>query len=95
MSGSKLYVGNIPFGMTEDELTQVFSTHGAVTRATVVLDRDTGRPRGFAFVEMETADAANAAKDALDGSEMGGRNIRVDSARERSDRPRTPRRDRW
>jgi RNA recognition motif-containing protein len=78
----KLYVGNIPFSMTETELEELFSRHGAVSSAKVITDRETGRSRGFAFVEMES-DAADAAIEALDGKDFGGRALRVNEARER------------
>lgn len=81
--GKRLYVGNIPFTATEDELREVFSKHGTVTGVDVIADRETGRPRGFAFVEMEDPAAADAAIAALDGSDFGGRNLRVNEAQER------------
>ena len=74
----KLYVGNLPFTATEDELRQLFAKHGTVQSAQIVMDRDTGRPRGFAFVEMDNADAAIAA---LDNYSMGGRNLKVNIAK--------------
>ncbi len=76
----RLYVGNLPYTVTEDELRNLFSQHGTVISTTVVMDRETGRPRGFAFVEMEDGQAAI---QALDGQEFGGRNLRVNEARER------------
>ena len=82
--GKKLYVGNIPFTTTEDELTQLFERHGTVQSVNVITDRETGRPRGFAFVEMESEQAAQAAQRALDGSQLGGRSLRVNEAQERS-----------
>jgi RNA recognition motif-containing protein len=82
--GKKLYVGNIPFSTTEDELTQLFERHGTVQSVNVITDRETGRPRGFAFVEMESDQAAQAAQRALDGSQLGGRSLRVNEAQERS-----------
>jgi RNA recognition motif-containing protein len=81
--GKRLYVGNIPFAATEDELRELFAKHGAVTGVDVISDRETGRPRGFAFVEMEDPAAADAAITALDGSDFGGRNLRVNEAQER------------
>ena len=78
--GAKLYVGNIPFTATETELRSVFEVHGPVESVNVITDRDTGRSRGFGFVEFKDEDAANAAKQALDGTEMAGRSLRVDSA---------------
>ena len=80
----KLYVGNLPFTTSEEELTNVFSAHGSVTRVQIVNDRETGRSRGFGFVEMDD-DAISGAIQALDGQEMGGRALRVNEAQ---DRPR-------
>ena len=79
----KLYVGNIPFSTTEDELRAVFERHGAVGSVNVITDRETGRPRGFAFVEMDDAGAADDAMRALDGSDLGGRSLRVNEAQDR------------
>ncbi len=81
--GKRLYVGNIPFSATEDELRDAFAQHGTVTGVDVITDRETDRPRGFAFVEMEEAAAADAAITALDGTDFGGRNLRVNEAQER------------
>ncbi len=81
--GKKLYVGNIPFSISEDELRELFERHGGVESVNVITDRETGRPRGFAFVEMKDESAAQAAKSALDGNEVGGRSLRVDEAQER------------
>jgi len=79
----KLYVGNLPFSSTEEELRDVFGRHGTVESVAVITDRETGRPRGFAFVEMAEADAADDAIRALDGSDLGGRSIRVNEAQDR------------
>ena len=79
----KLYVGNLPFTVTEDELRSAFERHGSVESVAVITDRETGRPRGFGFVEMEDASAADAAMRALDGSDFDGRNIKVNEAQER------------
>ncbi len=79
----KLYVGNLPFSATEDSLRDLFTEHGEVLSLNLITDRDTGRPRGFGFVEMENADAAIAA---LDGTEFEGRNIKVNVAKDRPDR---------
>ena len=73
--GKKLYVGNLPFGTTGDDLTEVFSQYGTVQSAQVVMDRDTGRSRGFAFVEM--ADGADQAIAAMSGAEFQGRTLTV------------------
>jgi cold-inducible RNA-binding protein len=82
----KLFVGGLPFSTTDDELNELFSAHGAVASATVVKDRDSGRSKGFGFVEFENDDEGKAAQAALNGSELGGRNISVDEARPKEDR---------
>ena len=79
----KLYIGNIPFTATEDELRGLFERHGSVDSVNVITDRETGRPRGFAFVEMSEASSADDAIRALDGSDLGGRSIRVNEAQDR------------
>ena len=84
-----IYVGNLPWSATEEELRDLFGQFGGVTSVKLVSDRDTGRPRGFAFVEMEDADAAQAI-EALEGTEFGGRPLRVNEAKPRA--PRPPRR---
>jgi len=76
----KLYVGNLPFSATEDEVRELFAKHGTVISVNLINDRDTGRPRGFGFVEMEDH---TAAMSALDGYEMNGRNLRVNIAEEK------------
>ncbi len=78
----KLFVGNLPFSATEDEINQLFSQHGTVHSVALINDRDTGRPRGFGFVEMDDS-AAQAAISALNGYDMGGRQLRVDEAQDR------------
>ena len=80
----KLYVGNLPFSSTEADLKDVFGRHGGVASVSVITDRETGRARGFAFVEMEDADAAQNAIRALDGTDLGGRNIKVNEAHEKN-----------
>jgi len=79
----KLYVGNLPFSSTEEDLREVFGRHGTVESVAVITDRETGRPRGFAFVEMSEESAASDAIRALDGTDLGGRSIRVNEAQER------------
>lgn len=79
----RLYVGNLPFSATESELRDLFEKHGEVTSVNVITDRETGRSRGFAFVEMDTS-GAEAAIQALDGQDMDGRPLRVNEARERT-----------
>ena len=82
----RIYVGNLPFSTGEAELQELFSAHGEVTSAAIITDRETGRPRGFGFVEMDDADADKAIS-ALDGADFGGRSLRVNEARSRDDRP--------
>jgi len=84
----KLYVGNISFDSSEGDLKDLFSRHGGVDTVSVITDRETGRPRGFAFVEMEDASAAQDAIRALDGTDFGGRTIKVNEAQDRGDRGR-------
>ncbi len=81
--GNRLYVGNLPFSTTDASLKDAFAAHGEVLSASVVIDRDTGRSRGFGFVEMATAEAAQAATNALNGSLLDGRPLTVNEARER------------
>ena len=76
----KIYVGNLPFSSTEADLKSAFGRHGAVASVSIITDRETGRPRGFAFVEMQDESAADAAIRALDGSDLGGRSIKVNAA---------------
>ncbi len=82
----KLYVGNIPFSATEADLRELFEPHGSIESINVITDRETGRPRGFAFVEMNDAESASKAMQALDGLDMGGRNLKVNEANERPPR---------
>ena len=87
--GNKLYVGNLPFSATEDELRGMFEPHGNLTSVNVIMDRETGRARGFGFVEFEDQSSAEKAMQALDGTDMGGRTLRVNEANERGGgRPR-------
>lgn len=81
--GSKIYVGNLPFSSSEDELRELFEEYGSVESVSIITDRETGRPRGFGFVQMETGDAASSAIRALDGKPFGGRPLRVSEAQER------------
>jgi RNA recognition motif-containing protein len=81
-----IYVGNLPFSATEDEVREVFAAHGTVNSVKLISDRETGRPRGFGFVEMEDAEA-DAAIEACNGKDFGGRALRVNEARPRGDRP--------
>ena len=83
---TRLYVGNLNFRTTGDELREIFSQAGEVENATVVEDRDTGRSRGFGFVEMATAEGAAAAIEQFNGKEFGGRALTVNEARPRVER---------
>jgi RNA recognition motif-containing protein len=83
-----LYVGNLPHSTTESELRGLFEAHGAVEKVSIVMDRDTGRARGFAFVEMTSASEADKAIAALNGSELGGRTLTINEAKPKSERPR-------
>ena len=86
MSSSKLYVGNFTYDTTESTIEALFATHGSVTSVALIMDRDSGRPKGFGFVEMGTPEEAQAAKSALDGTDLGGRALKVDDAKERQPR---------
>jgi RNA recognition motif-containing protein len=81
--GKKLYVGNLPFSTSEEELRTVFEAHGTVASVNLISDRETGRPRGFGFVEMGEESEAESAIRALDGTDLGGRTVRVNEAQER------------
>jgi RNA recognition motif-containing protein len=89
MSQSKLYVGNLSFEATEVEVRDAFAAHGTVNSVNLITDRDTGRPRGFGFVEMGSSAEADAAIQQLDGQMLGGRSLKVNHAKARE-----PRRDR-
>jgi cold-inducible RNA-binding protein len=77
----KLFVGGLPFSTNDDELSQMFSAHGTVASAKVITDRDTGRSKGFGFVEFESDEEGKAAEKAMNGSDVGGRSITVNEAR--------------
>ncbi len=79
--GSKIYVGNLPFSATSESLNEMFSKFGTVDSAKIVMDRDTGRSKGFGFVEMSSADEAAAAIEKLNGTDAGGRSLVVNEAR--------------
>jgi len=87
MSNPKLYVGNLSFKTTEDELRAHFGQYGTVSDVYVAMDKMTGRPRGFAFVTMATADEAKVAAEKTNGTELGGRQLTVNEARPKEDRP--------
>jgi len=84
----KLFVGNLPYSVGDDELQKAFADHGAVVSVVVIRDRETGRSRGFGFVEMETEEMAEAAVAALDGFEMDGRRLRVNPAQPKENHQR-------
>lgn len=81
-----IYVGNLPYSATEEQIRDLFAAHGEVQNVKFVMDRETGRFRGFGFVQMEDSGAA-AAIEALDGKDFGGRALKVNEARERAPRP--------
>jgi cold-inducible RNA-binding protein len=83
---SKLFVGNLSFNTTENDLNDAFAAHGTVTETNLMMDRMSGRPRGFGFVTMGTAEEAQKAIDALNGKEMDGRALTVNIAKPREDR---------
>jgi RNA recognition motif-containing protein len=83
---TKLFVGNLSFNTTENDLQDAFAAHGTVTDANLMTDRATGRPRGFAFVTMSTPEEAQKAIDALNGVSLDGRNLTVNEARPREER---------
>ncbi|MBN1942956.1 MAG: RNA-binding protein [Phycisphaerae bacterium] len=84
MGRMNIYVGNLPYNTTDSDLEQAFAAHGAVDRAKVVIDRNTGRSRGFGFVEMANDDEGRAAIEAMNGKDMGGRALNVNEARPRT-----------
>ena len=103
--GNKLYVGNLSFDTTDQELQDAFSEHGEIASAVVVRDRDTDRSRGFGFVEFTKDEDAQKAKEAMNGADLGGRALKVDEARPQRERSRNSggggggggynRRERW
>ena len=84
---AKLFVGNLSFNITENDLQDAFAVHGTVLEANLMMDRATGRPRGFGFVTMSTPEEAQKAIEALHGKELGGRPLTVNIARPREERP--------
>src|SRR5256714_7504850 len=86
--GRKLYVGNLTYGVTDSDLQRLFEAHGTVQSAQVIMDRDTGRSKGFGFVEMGSDAEAQAAIAALNGQESDGRALTVNEARPKEERPR-------
>jgi RNA recognition motif-containing protein len=87
--GKKLYVGNLSYDVTDSDLQTMFSAHGTVQSAQIIMDRDTNRSKGFGFVEMGSDQEAQAAIAALNGQQSGGRSLTVNEAKPREDRPRS------
>jgi RNA recognition motif-containing protein len=86
---TKLYVGNLSFNTTENDLQDLFTAHGPVTSVDMIMDKMSGRPRGFGFVTMESSEGATAAIAALHGKNVDGRDLTVNEARPREERPRS------
>ena len=86
--GNRIYVGNLPFNSTEEEVHSLFAAHGQVSEVKFICDRDGGHFRGFGFVSMSTDEEAAAAIEALDGHDIGGRKLTVNEAQEKTVRPR-------
>jgi RNA recognition motif-containing protein len=86
MNGKKLYVGGLPYSISDGQLEELFAAHGTVESARVITDRMTGRSRGFGFVEMASQSEAEAASTELNGSQLEGRTLTVNEARQREDR---------
>ena len=84
----KIYVGGLPYSTTDEELQELFATHGAVASARVIIDRMSGRSKGFGFVELENDEDGDKAVSALDGTDFGGRKLVVSKARPQEERPR-------
>ena len=89
----EIYVGNLPWSTSDQDLADAFGAYGNVEKASIISDRQSGRSKGFGFVTMNDDDEANKAIEAMNDSEMGGRNLKVNEARPREDRP--PRQDNW
>jgi RNA recognition motif-containing protein len=87
VNSAKLYVGNLSYETSESTIRTAFEAHGEVTSVNLITDRDTGRPKGFGFVEMGSAEEAQTAKGALDGTQMDGRALKVDVAKEQTPKP--------
>ena len=83
-----IYVGNLPYSANEEDLKEVFSAHGEVTSVRIIMDRETGKSKGFGFIDMPNDDEATSAIEALEGAEFQGRNLRVNQSKPREERPR-------
>ena len=92
---SRIYVGNLSYDANETELRDLFAEHGSVKNVNIITDRETGRPRGFAFVEMSSNDEAQGAIQSLDGQPFAGRNLRVNEAQPRPGRTGGEQRRQW
>ena len=92
---TKLYVGNLSFDSSEDDIRDAFGAYGTVSSVNVITDRETGRPRGFAFVEMSSGSEAQSAMQAMDGQDFAGRSLKVNVAKPREPRSGGGRRDSW
>ncbi len=90
-----IYVGNLPFNATETDIRELFEPFGEVTSVSLITDRETGRPRGFGFVEMASSSEGNAAIEALNGREISGRSLRINEARPREERGHRGGSGRW
>ena len=89
----EIYVGNLPWSISDQDLADAFGAYGNVEKASIISDRQSGRSKGFGFVTMNDDDEANKAIEGMNGTEMGGRNLKVNEAKPREDRP--PRKDNW
>jgi RNA recognition motif-containing protein len=89
----EIYVGNLPWSINDQDLSDAFAAYGNVEKASIISDRDSGRSKGFGFVTMNDADEANKAIEGMNGTEMDGRSLKVNEAKPREDRP--PRQDNW
>ena len=87
--GTKLFVGNLSFNTSQNQLQEAFSQHGVVVEVALMLDRETGRSRGFAFVTMDTEESAQAAIQAMSGAQLDGRALTVNEAKPKEERPRS------
>jgi len=87
-----IYVGNLPYGLSEEELQSVFEEYGAIEKTTIIMDRESGQSKGFGFIEMSNDDEAEKAIEALNGAELKGRSMKVNKARPRPERPQQRRR---
>jgi len=92
---TNIYVGNLSYQLTEEQLREAFAAFGEVSSAKIIMDRATGQPKGFGFVEMPSKEEAEEAIRQLDGNPLSGRNVRVNEARPRNDNNRSPSQSRW